>query len=357
MNRYYTCPFALALALSAAARPAPLAAQGTDIARRVGSAPDGLVKMTYAARDGVCGDGRSFIAEATSAGRGLDVWFMEGVSMTNVSGDVGARCVAGPARLLLVVRDHRVIAVQPFVGPPSPATERPGSELGSVATADVSRYLLDLAAHGREDVARNAGVLEQLARLRAAGASYEEQAEVIPHTRTPGMVAIYYRTYRVKDATIGLACVSPGIQRTLRKAVGLEDDAHTRKMTREEQARHYEDFRLTMESVMASRTAAEWKAIFDRAGVPNAHVRFNVEMFEDPQALANGFFHDLPHPTVGPVRVLAPPVRLDGDGFQPAPPTPAFASETRAILRELGFSDEEAAALVKARATRDTPLA
>ena len=156
MNRYYTCPFALALALSAAARPAPLAAQGTDIARRVGSAPDGLVKMTYAARDGVCGDGRSFIAEATSAGRGLDVWFMEGVSMTNVSGDVGARCVAGPARLLLVVRDHRVIAVQPFVGPPSPATERPGSELGSVATADVSRYLLDLAAHGREDVARNA---------------------------------------------------------------------------------------------------------------------------------------------------------------------------------------------------------
>ena len=208
-----------------------------------------------------------------------------------------------------------------------------------------------------EDIARHASVLATLERLRATGAPYEEQAEVIPHTRTPGMVAIYYRTYRVKDATVGIACVSPGIQRTLMKAVGLEDAAHTRTMTPEEAARHYDQFRSKMEDVMASRTAAEWKTIFDKAGVPNAQVRFNVEMFEDPQALANGFFHDLPHPSVGPVRVLAPPIRLDGDGFQPAAPTPAFGSETRAILREIGFSEDEAAALVKSRATRDTPPA
>jgi formyl-CoA transferase len=205
----------------------------------------------------------------------------------------------------------------------------------------------------REDVPRNEAVLAQLAALRARGASFEEQAEVVPHIRTPGMVAIYYRTYQTKDAAIGIACVSPGIQRTLMKAVGLEDAAHTRKMNREEEARHYAELRVRMEAVMASRTAAEWKAVFDAAGVPNARVRFNVEMFEDEQALANGFFHDLPHPTVGPVRVLAPPVRLDGDGFQPGAPTPAFASDTRAILRDVGFSEPEIEALVRSGATRD----
>jgi crotonobetainyl-CoA:carnitine CoA-transferase CaiB-like acyl-CoA transferase len=208
-----------------------------------------------------------------------------------------------------------------------------------------------------EDIARNEQVLAQLANLRAAGASYEAQAEVVPYTRTPGMVAIYYRTYRTKDATVGIACVGPGIQRTLMRAVGLEDAAHTTTMDRAEQARHYEALRVEMERVMASRTAAEWKTIFDKAGVPNAQVRFNVEMFEDPQALANNFFHDLPHPTVGPVRVLAPPIRIDGDGFQPGAPTAAFASETRAILREIGFDEREAEDLVKAGATRDTPLA
>jgi crotonobetainyl-CoA:carnitine CoA-transferase CaiB-like acyl-CoA transferase len=204
-----------------------------------------------------------------------------------------------------------------------------------------------------EDIPRHAAALAQLAELRAAGAPYAAQAAVVPHTRTPAMVAIYYRTYRTKDAPVGIACVSPGIQRTLMRAVGLEDAAHTRRMDRDEQARHYEALRGRMEAVMASRTAAEWKAIFDRVGVPNAQVRFHVEMFEDPQALANGFFHDLPHPAAGTVRVLAPPIRLDGDGFQPGAPTPAFASETRAILGSLGFSEREAEDLVKAGASRD----
>lgn len=130
--------------------------QGSDLGRRVTSAPDGLVKMTYAARDGICGDGRSFIADASSTTRGYDVWFADGMSMSGSMSDLGARCIHGPVRLLLVVRDRRVVDVQPFVGPSSPATERAGTELGTVATADVSRYLLDLAANGREETARNA---------------------------------------------------------------------------------------------------------------------------------------------------------------------------------------------------------
>ena len=143
--------FATALALAPG-----LPAQGTDLARRIASAPDGLVKMTYASRDGVCGDGRSFIAEVASSARGHEVWFADGMSMSGVGGDIAARCVRGPVRLLLVVRDHRVVAVQPFVGPSSPATERAGTEIGSVPVADVSRYLLELAAQGREEIARNA---------------------------------------------------------------------------------------------------------------------------------------------------------------------------------------------------------
>jgi len=93
--------------------------------------------------------------------------------------------------------------------------------------------------------------------------------------------------------------------------------------------------------VLASRTAAEWKPIFDKRGVPGAAVRFSAELFDDEQARANGFFHDLPHPALGPVRVLAPPVKLDGGGFQPGAPTPAFASQTprdpgRARVRRRG---------------------
>jgi crotonobetainyl-CoA:carnitine CoA-transferase CaiB-like acyl-CoA transferase len=52
--------------------------------------------------------------------------------------------------------------------------------------------------------------------------------------------------------------------------------------------------------------------------------------------------------------VLAPPVKMDGDGFQPGAPTPPFGSATRAILRELGFDAAAIDRLVKDKATRAT---
>lgn len=214
---------ALVLALSSSFA-SPLAAQGTDIARRVASAPDGLVKMTYAVRDGVCGDGRSFIAEATSGARGHDAWFLDGTSMTSIGGDIGARCVSGPARLLLVVRDGRVVAVQPFVGPPSPATERAGTELGTVATADVARYLLDLASQGREDVARNA----ILAATIADTVRLARQLGSIARSKT---LPVSVRESAVR--WVGRAAVREGDRDALRVVRTIAEDADDRVEVRE----------------------------------------------------------------------------------------------------------------------------
>ena len=107
-----------------------------------------------------------------------------------------------------------------------------------------------------------------------------------------------------------------------------------------------------MEALFASRTTQEWQKTFEAAGVPASSVKFPVELADDPQVTANGFVRDVEHPTVGPVRVLSPPVRLDGGGFVPAPATAAFASETRAILEELGFDDEDIDGLIDSGATR-----
>jgi len=177
---------ALAAAAAAAVFAPPPFRQGSDLARRVNAAPDGLVKMTYAARDGICGDGRSFIADATSAAHGWDVWFSDGGSMSGTMNDIATRCRRGPVRLLLVVRDHRVVDVQPFVGPSSVATERPGTELGAVATAAVSRYLLDLAARATDDDARNAILAASIAdsiRIASSLASMARDRSLAPGVR------------------------------------------------------------------------------------------------------------------------------------------------------------------------------
>ena len=198
-----------------------------------------------------------------------------------------------------------------------------------------------------------AEALARLEELRAAGASFEEQAAVIPSARTAGMLNVYFRTYRTKDEAIGIACVSPGLQRTLMDTLGLTDEAHGGAIgDRAALERHYAALGTRVEALLASRTSAEWKQIFDKRGLPAAAVRFAVEMFEDDQTRANGFLYDLPHPALGPVRVLAPPVKLDGEGFRPGAATPPFGSETRAILAAAGFTEGEIDALVAAKVTR-----
>ena len=197
----------------------------------------------------------------------------------------------------------------------------------------------------------HAAVRGRLRELRAAGRSFDEQAAVVTSARTPAMLQVYYRTYATKDDVVGIACVSPGLQRTFMAVLGLKDEAPA-SADRAELERYYADLGRRCEEVLASRTAAEWKPLFDARGVPGAAVRFSTELFDDAQALANGFFHDLPHPVLGSVRVLAPPVRMDGDGFQPGAPTPAFASQTRAILGELGFDAAAIEGLLKEKVTR-----
>ena len=175
----------------------------------------------------------------------------------------------------------------------------------------------------------------------------------MPTTRTPGMVGVYYRTYATRDAAIAVACVSPGLQRTFMETIGLEDPAQRAPIRdRDALVRHYADLRDRAEAVLVSRTTAEWKTVFDARGVPAAGVAFALELLDDPQVLANGLVHDLSHPTLGPVRVLAPPLKLDGDGFVPAPATAAFGSETLALLESLGFSPAEAQSLLETGVTQ-----
>lgn len=203
------------------------------------------------------------------------------------------------------------------------------------------------------DAAAHAATRATLAQLRAAGRPHAEQAAAMPTTRTPGMVGVYYRTYATRDAAMAVACVSPGLQRTFIDAIGL-DDRHHREPIRDREAlvAHYAALRARAEAAMASRTTAEWKAVFDARGVPAAGVMFALELLDDPQPLANGLFHDLQHPVLGPVRVLAPPLTLDGAGFLPAPATAPFGSEARTLLERLEFTPDEVTALLEAGVTQ-----
>ena len=153
-----------------------------------------------------------------------------------------------------------------------------------------------------------------------------------------------------------MACGSPALRRAFIRAVGLADPALDRPIgDPEQEMRHYTELRRRVEELVARRTTTEWQVSFDAAGIPAAGVKLPLELLDDEQPLANGMLHDLAHPALGRVRVLAPPVSMDGGGFVPAPATSPFGSETRAILGDLGFSSGEVGALLAEGVTREGP--
>lgn len=113
----------------------PLQAQSLE--RRIAQAPDGLVRMSFAAREGVCGNGRNNIS-----------W--------NSRGDSDSRdgwssdCQAGPVRIALEVLNGSVRTVHTYVGGRWRDVSRSTTDLGAVSSREAAEYFLDLAENGRD---------------------------------------------------------------------------------------------------------------------------------------------------------------------------------------------------------------
>ncbi len=135
----------LAAALLVAAA-ADLAAQGS-LAARIAAAPEGRVQCTFPARDGVCGDGRSYVSTAPGEDHGPCI-------STGDASDATRACQPGPVRVVLERAGGAVVSLETVVGPPQPAAG--AADLGAVSAADASAYLLDLARRGEGAPARSA---------------------------------------------------------------------------------------------------------------------------------------------------------------------------------------------------------
>ena len=92
-------------------------------------------------------------------------------------------------------------------------------------------------------------------------------------------------------------------------------------------------------------TTGHWVAVLDDVGVPCGPVRERDELFDDDQVRAMGMLIEVDDDELGSVTMTAPVVRLSR-----TPGAIRFAgrhlgADTRAVLEELGYPDDEVARL------------
>ena len=118
--------------------------QAQSLGSRIGAAGPDALSFRYAARPGICGDGRSFVRVGDNTYIG-----------TYRRGDERRPCEEGTAIVRLHVEQGAVRAVKVAVGSAASARDAGIHDLGVVPGVEAVAYLLDVAAR-----ARSSGVAE-----------------------------------------------------------------------------------------------------------------------------------------------------------------------------------------------------
>lgn len=139
--------FLVVAALAVAARPA--AAQNLE--RRVAGAADGPVQFHFASRDGVCGNGKTFMRSEEG-----------GFYFSYNDGNGRDTCAPGPIRVVVVRAAREIVKIETYAGPLANDPSG-GADLGAVPAREASAYLLGLAGTLEGRPARDAMLPAMLA--------------------------------------------------------------------------------------------------------------------------------------------------------------------------------------------------
>ena len=98
-------------------------------------------------------------------------------------------------------------------------------------------------------------------------------------------------------------------------------------------------------AIFATRTTAEWQRLLNAADIPCMPLHSLTSIMDDPHLKAVGFFESGEHPAEGAIRTMRVPSTWSASQPEHSGPAPVLGQDTENVLREIGYSDEEIAAL------------
>lgn len=114
----------------------------------------------------------------------------------------------------------------------------------------------------------------------------------------------------------------------------------------QDRVRHRGTLVPILETLLRSRTKAEWLPLLEQATVPAGPINSLAEVFADPQVLARGMVDEWAHPLRTRLPLVASPIHMSATPVRRDLPPPLLGQHTDAVLRELlHTTDDQLASL------------
>jgi len=155
-----------------------------------------------------------------------------------------------------------------------------------------------------------------------------------------------YQPFKSSDGEVIVACGNDNLFRRFCDAAGQPELAKDpRFATNGKRVENRAELTRLIQDIFGRKTTAEWLVLLESAGVPNGPINNIAQVFEEPQVKAREVRVELTNASGVKVPLVASPMRFSETPVEYRLAPPGLGQHTEEVLRGLGKSDAEIAAL------------
>ncbi len=188
----------------------------------------------------------------------------------------------------------------------------------------------------------------QIAIMANVSSAYLCSDEIPQRWGNASAIIVPYQTFPTSD---GWMIVAAGNDSQYRNFVTTGGEAHLADnplfVTNPLRVQHRKQLVPLLEVMTRKKTKGEWISLLEAANVPCGPINNCKEVFENEQVIARKVQINVPHPTVGNMKLVASPMRLSKTPTEVRMAPPPLGQHTNEVLHERLDLDEKALATLR----------